>query len=109
MNNPSTNPKEGLFSPTDDFIRLTEVARSYPSIQEIDVENKERFKLMIEHSRTDSDIVPVFLKMQDGDLQILKSNIDELEVESFEGTKLVYLGKPFDPEDINAKVEKKDE
>lgn len=104
MNNPSANPKEGLFSPTDDFIRLTEVARSYPSIQEIDLDSKEKFVALIEYTRKDPDTIPVFLKMQDGDLQILKSNIEELEVDTFEGTKLVYLGKPIDLEDVNFKA-----
>ena len=37
MNNPENNPKEGLFSHTDDYNRLTEVTRKFPSIQEIEI------------------------------------------------------------------------
>ncbi len=43
ITNNSENPKEGLFSPKDDFNRFVEVARKHPSIQEIDVENKAHF------------------------------------------------------------------
>jgi hypothetical protein len=32
MNDPENNPKEGLFSHTDDFVKLSEVARKYPVI-----------------------------------------------------------------------------
>ena len=30
MDDPENNPKEGLFSQTDDYIKLTEVCRKYP-------------------------------------------------------------------------------
>ena len=100
MNNPVSTPHVGLFSPTDDFINLTEVARNYPSMQEIEVESKAAFENLIKMTRQDDNIIPIFLKKADGDLEILKSNIAELEEESYEGCKLVYLGKPFDVEEL---------
>lgn len=101
MNDPSGSPKEGLFSPTDDFINITEVARNYPSIQEIEIANKQMFDRLIEATRDDDNIVPIFLKKNGGDLAILKAKTEDLEVEDFEGSKLVYLGKPFDLEDFD--------
>ncbi|MCC4212218.1 cation:proton antiporter [Leeuwenhoekiella parthenopeia] len=96
-------PNEGLFSPTDDFIRLTEVARAHPTIQEIEVKTKEDFEKLVKSTREDRNMVPIFLKQESGELEILKSNINELEIDSFENIKLVYLGKPFDPEKMPVK------
>ena len=96
-------PDEGLFSPTDDFIRLTEVARAHPTIQEVEVNTKEDFEKLVKSTREDHNMVPIFLKKESGELEILKSNINELDIDSFENTKLVYLGKPFDPEKMPVK------
>lgn len=103
MNNPAATPDDGLFSPTDDFINLTDVARNYPSMQEIDVENRSGFERLIKVAHQDENIIPMFLKKQDGELVILKANLADLEVESLEGCKLVYMGKPFDVEELEEK------
>ena len=100
MRSSDASPHEGLFSPTDDFIRLTEVARAHPTIQEIDIESKEAFEKLVKSTRADENIIPIFLKKESGELEILKSNLDEVDVDTFTDTKLVYLGKPFDPEKI---------
>ena len=100
MKDPAASPKEGLFSPTDDFINLTEVARRYPTIQEIEVESRQSYERLIEITRKDENIVPIFLKNADGELEILKSKSEDLDIENFEGCKLVYLGKPIDIEEI---------
>ncbi len=100
MTDSLSTPSEGLFSPSDDFINLTEVARSYPSMQEIDIDSEATFKRLIEISRADNNIIPIFIKTPEDDLKILKADISQLEVESFEGCKLVYMGKPFDVEEL---------
>ncbi|MCM4167829.1 K(+)/H(+) antiporter NhaP2 [Arenibacter antarcticus] len=97
MNDPNNNPKEGLFSHTDDFIRLTETARRYPTIHEIEVKDKKNYKGLIEITKADRDIVPLFFKSLNGDLKILtsfSSNLEDVE----EGSKLVYLGKKMEVE-----------
>lgn len=38
------NPKEGLFSHTDDFVKLTEIVRKFPTIHEIEIQSKEHYK-----------------------------------------------------------------
>ncbi|RXG17959.1 sodium/proton antiporter (CPA1 family) [Leeuwenhoekiella aestuarii] len=100
MRSSDASPQEGLFSPTDDFIRLTEVARAHPTIQEIEIESKEAFERLVKSTRADKNSIPIFLKKESGELEILKSNLDEVDVDSFTDTKLVYLGKPFDPEKV---------
>ena len=100
MNNPQKNPRQGLFSHTDDYIKLTDVARKYPAIQEIDIDTKEQFEGLIEMTKSEKDMVPLFIKKADGQIDILSSFSKDVNVENFEGHKLVYLGKPIDVEQL---------
>ncbi|WP_298340868.1 sodium:proton antiporter [uncultured Algibacter sp.] len=93
------NPKEGLFSHKDDYNRLMDLTRKHPSIQEIDLEDKKHYKKLIEMSNNDEDIIPLFVKDNEGEFHIISSN--NLEFENIEeGYQLVYLGKPFDVEEV---------
>ncbi len=95
MNNPEKSPKEGLFSHTDDFINLQETARKYPVIKEAPLEDKAQYDTLIERTQIDPDIVPLFLKQPDGNLEIIPAfNKEHDEIK--EGTKLVYLGKELE-------------
>jgi Trk K+ transport system NAD-binding subunit len=100
MNDPENNPKEGLFSHTDDFIKLTEASRLYPSIHEIEVNDKEHYEGLIEITKSDNNMVPIFLKTKDGDLKIIPSFSKEFE-DIAEGSKLVYLGKMLETDKEN--------
>ncbi|NRD22218.1 sodium:proton antiporter [Winogradskyella litoriviva] len=104
MNNPENNPKEGLFSPTDDYITLNEVTRKFPSIQEIDIEDKVQYDSLIEITKNNKNMIPLFFKDEEGELHIISSYKSDIK-EIGKGCKLVYLGKPFDVE----KVAKEDE
>ncbi len=95
MNDPENNPKEGLFSHTDDFVKLTEAARKHPVLNEIELKGKEHYEGLIEISKTDEDIVPIFLKTTKRDIKIIPSFSKEIG-DVKEGDKLVYLGKTFD-------------
>jgi len=97
MNDPENNPKEGLFSHTDDFIKLMEATRKYPAIHEMALNNYEHYKDLIEITKADENIIPLFLKTADGDLKIISSFNQEFS-NIQEGAKLVYLGKAFDVE-----------
>ena len=92
MGDPENNPKEGLFSHTDDFIKITEAARKYPAIHEIELHDTEHYEGLIEIIKADNDIVPLFLKNQDGDIKIITAFSKEF-TDIAEGYKLVYLGK----------------
>ncbi len=100
MNDPGNNPKEGLFSHTDDFIKLTETARKYPAVHEIELKDQAHYEDLIEITKADEDIIPIFLKTLDGDLKIISSYSEEF-TDIKEGYQLVYLGKFFD---VEAKV-----
>ncbi|MBC8766853.1 sodium:proton antiporter [Arenibacter sp. BSSL-BM3] len=106
MNDPDNNPQEGLFSHTDDFITLTEAARSNPVIHEIELKGKEHYEALIEITKADKDIIPIFVKTMDGDLKIISSfskNFEDIQ----EGCKLVYLGKLLDADNKEKKPKNK--
>lgn len=95
----TNNPKDGLFSHKDDFNSLLEVTRKHPSIQEIDLEGRTHYEELISISNSDKDIIPLFIKDNEGELHIISSynlNVDTIE----EGYQLVYLGKPIDVEKV---------
>ncbi|MCX2838854.1 sodium:proton antiporter [Salinimicrobium sp. MT39] len=97
MNDPETNPSEGLFSHTDDYIKLTEVARSYPTIHEVVLNSRAHYEGLLEISKTDPDIIPLFVKTDTGELRIIPSHSSEVEINS--GYQLVYLGKKIKKEE----------
>lgn len=91
---PNNSPKEGLFSHTDDYISLTEVARKYAKIHEIELKDRAHYEELIEKTKQDVDIIPLLVQDKHGVLEIISSdnkNIGKIE----KGFKLVYLGKPF--------------
>jgi len=102
MSDPESNPNEGLFSHTDDYIRLSDVARRFPEIKEIELNSKEHYEGLIEISKTDHELIPLFVKNKEGDLNIISTSNEEIEIE--EGFLLVYLGKTFEAQNQTQKT-----
>ena len=100
MRDENNNPKEGLFSHTDDFNTLTNATKKYPSIQEIEIKDKAHYDSLIEITNKNKDVIPLFIKDEEGELTIISSHSREIEVG--ENRYLVYLGKPFDVEVVEA-------
>lgn len=98
MNSPENNPKEGLFSHTDDYIKLTEIARKFPAIHEIVLKGQEHYEGLIEITKAEDNIVPIFLKTTEGNLIIISSYSTEFN-DIQEGYKLAYLGKMMEVTD----------
>lgn len=90
ISNPNENPDSGLFSATDDYVNLMEVARDYGEIHEIELNSTEHYHGLIEITKTDSDIVPLFIR-EGKKIDLISSNAMEIEVQ--EGSLLVYMGK----------------
>lgn len=88
------NPKEGLFSHTDDYNSLAEVTKKFPSIQELALKDKAHYLELIETTNNDKDIIPLFVKDDTGELYIISSFNTEINKIN-KGSKLVYIGKPF--------------
>ena len=91
MNDSENNPKEGLFSHTDDFVKLTEVARKYPKINELELDSKAHYDSLIELTKENPDIVPLFIKLKSGFLDIIPASSKDVKLD--DDSKLVYLGK----------------
>lgn len=91
MNNMDWTPKDGLFSHTDDFIKLTEVARKYPKIHELDIDSNNHFDSLLDIIKKDDDIVPLFIKLKSGFLDIIPADSQDIKID--DNSKLVYLGK----------------
>ena len=88
--------KEGLFSSTDDFNSLTEVANKYPSVNEIQLSGKTHYDKLIEKTSSDKNVIPLFLKDRGSELHIISSQSEQIsKIEK--GWQLVYLGKPMGP------------
>ena len=97
-NDPTNNPKDGLFSNTDDFALLTRTAQDYPIINEVLIIDKAHYKKLIKQTITNKNTIPLFLKDKKGALTIISSfnkNTDDTAT----GFTLVYLGKPINTEE----------
>ena len=90
---PTNNPKEGLFSHTDDFALLTNAAKTYPLINEVKVNNHQHFRLLVNQIIKDKNMIPLFLKTPKGALTIISSYSLENQKAEKDFT-LVYLGNP---------------
>ncbi len=114
MNDPENNPKEGLFSHTDDYIKMTEAARRYPAMHEIEIKDQEHYEGLIEMIKAEKETIPILLKTPEGDLKIISSYSTDFH-DITEGSKLVYLGKTIaveksiNEEEENEEVEEKEE
>lgn len=90
INNPNKNPEEGLFSTTDDYVRMMEVARYHGEIHEIDIDSQQHFEGVLEITKTDENIIPLFIR-KDKTIEIIPSNTTDFQVAP--NSYLVYLGK----------------
>ena len=94
MSDPENNPEDGLFSQTDDYIKLVNLARRYPKIHETPINSQEHYSGMIEISKADPNVIPIFIKTKEGELKIIPSDSEDVEVN--EGFKFVYMGKEIE-------------
>ncbi len=99
MNDPANNPDEALFSHTDDYYKLLDLAEKYPGIQETKINDIGHYKSLIALTKEQEEIIPLFIKTSDNAIKIITANseqIDRIDEESY----LIYIGKPIDVEVI---------
>jgi NhaP-type Na+/H+ or K+/H+ antiporter len=94
MNDPENNPSEGLFSHTDDYIKLVNLARRYPEIHEVGINSQEHYRGLIEITKADPDVIPIFIKTKENSLEIIPSDSEDIEVDG--NCKFVYMGKEIE-------------
>ncbi len=91
-------PEQGIFSYTDDFLNLNEVARDYPSIHEVQIDSNKELAALVKKMATDPNQAPLFYKELSGQLHPIPNQTNELEI--VEGFQLVYLGKKEAEEEV---------
>ena len=103
LNDPDIGEKPGIFSHTDDFVRMMDAARKNASIHEIDLRSASHFRKVYRQAKNKEDIVPLFLKSPDGQLHIIPA-FAQSTGEIKEGYKLVYMGQVLDEDDDESVV-----
>ena len=99
-----TDKTEGIFSYSEDFNSLTTVINKYPSIQEIELKDKAHYYDLIEITKNDRNIIPLFIKDNEKNLFVIKEDKEDTLENLEPGWKLVYIGKPFDVEDVKQEM-----
>jgi len=90
-------PEEGLFSHIHDFNKLSDIAREFPTINEMDIKDSESLKRISSLLDKEENSVPLFIKNNRGELIIYRPSNSKSH-EAGENYKIVYLGKPIDVE-----------
>ena len=94
----SKSSKEALFSYTDDFAKLNEVANKYPAVFEIDLTDTAQYHDLLKRIREDGESIPVFIKKPDGHLEVITRGGEDIQIS--EDYKLVCLGKMLDMDSL---------
>jgi NhaP-type Na+/H+ or K+/H+ antiporter len=93
LENSSISPEDGVFTLSDDFNNLMEVAEAYPEMHEVAVKDLESYNTILKQIKNDKDQIPLFLKTSKGEIHIIPSLDDDVEKEIDAKSRLVYLGK----------------
>ncbi len=104
MNDPDNNPDEGLFSHTDDYYKLIELAEKYPGIQEIKIKNSEDYNSLIKITKNDHETIPLFIKDPDNNIRIISAYSEKMSKIN-EDSYFVYIGKPIDVEVVGKNID----
>jgi len=88
----NNNPERGLFSHIDDYSTIDQVAKDYPSINEIALDDQQHYQQLIDLTNKERTSIPLFVKSDAGHLEIISSYSKSIETVR-KGDRLVYLGK----------------
>lgn len=91
LKHPEQVTSEVLFSKTDDFINLSEVARDYPIINEVHLKSEEHYTQVIKKVNEAKYSIPLFVKDNMGVIHIITVFKTAAKVQK--GYKFIYLGK----------------
>ena len=84
-------PETGIFSYTDDFINISEVARDHPEIHEMDILSRDHLKSMLKKMNATTTTLPLLIEFSSGNMEPIPKDLADLSMG--QGCKLVYLGK----------------
>ncbi|WP_237275801.1 cation:proton antiporter [Tenacibaculum ovolyticum] len=90
----NTSLENEIFSCTNNFLSLSEVARTNPTIHELKVETKEEYITFINKVKNDDKVIPLFIKSSKNQLNIISENNNNIDTDS----TIVYLGRKINDE-----------
>ncbi|WP_459209278.1 cation:proton antiporter [Aquimarina rhabdastrellae] len=96
---------EEIFSKTNDFVSLDEVARKSPVIHEIDI--KDNYEQLLATIDKAPNTIPLFVKNGNGRLDTIP-DVEKNGIIQDKNTKLVYLGDIYTKETPKQKEKKKE-
>ncbi len=96
LNSKQTLPTQELFSKAFDYDRMDDVARKYPRIHEMPVDNKEDLLEFIQKIEKNQNAILLFLKDENNQIELL-TFLNDLDINT--GCRLVYMGKKVESED----------
>ncbi len=92
-------PHEGLFSCTDDYFNLHNVAQQYPEVHERHLEETGVDLIQILNAiNCNKETIPLLLKHKNGDVEFISSHLEDLNDKEVES--VVYFGKALDLEEL---------
>lgn len=91
MRDPNLNPKQTLFSHTDDYIKLVNLARKHPEINELSIKDTEDFLHQLSQLNASENSIPLFIKTIENEIEILPADPTQISIQGNE--KIVYLGQ----------------
>ncbi len=91
--------EEGLFSHIHDYNKFSDIAKNFPTINEIEISDEETLKKITDILIKEDNSVPLFIKNGEGELTIYRPSHSD-SYGAGENHKMVYLGKPIDVEAI---------
>lgn len=97
LNLAEISEKTGLFSHTDDFVRMLDAVRKSPIIHEMDLQNTNHFLKVLNLAQENPDCIPLFVKYPNGFLNTIP-NVLYNKVDLTEGSRFVYLGQLLNQE-----------
>jgi NhaP-type Na+/H+ or K+/H+ antiporter len=88
-------PAKGIFSYTDDYLNLNEVARDFPSIHEVPISSNEEMGHLLDKLDQFPKSIPLFIKYADGFIDLIPADRESLAVVET-GSFLIYMGREAD-------------
>lgn len=99
---PRELPVDLLLSQKDDFLNLNEVARDYPQMHEVQLQNRKQLAELMQQMLVVNKSIPIFVRNHQGDIHIIPGDLKKLAVGD-QPFHLVYLGREME-EDLLAPI-----
>ncbi len=81
MKDNNSVPSKGIFSKTDNFLNLSEVARDFPFTNDLLIDSEEHFYSLLNEINAETQSIPMFLKDNGGHIHIIAALNKSVKIE----------------------------